>query len=70
MYIWSGKMDSEDKFQAILVVTIGAVGTILTLGCISLAQYNARKMAALGYQQVMVPGNDSPVWQKVLPPQH
>ena len=63
-------MNSEDKFQAILVVTIGAVGTILILGCISLVQYNARKMAALGYQQVMVPGNDSPVWQKVFPPQH
>lgn len=57
-------MNSDDKFNLILVLGLAGIIATIIISCVALCTFNNRRMAELGYEETTVAGYSCPVWKK------
>lgn len=60
-------MSDNTYWVVIWAMVISALVALVTVGVVTSVRHD-EKMAALGYQETLVPGSCSPIWQKVPQP--
>ncbi len=61
-------MDDEAKFWFRCLVAILLAVVLMGLGCIFINCWHMHRMAELGYEERIVPGRQSTLWQKLPQP--
>ena len=61
-------MDDEAKFWLTVIVTILLAVVLIGLGCTYINCWHMHRMAELGYEERIVPGRQSTLWQKLPQP--
>lgn len=61
-------MDDEAKFWLTILVAILLAVVLMGLGCTFINCWHMHRMAELGYEERIVPGRQSTLWQKLPQP--
>lgn len=61
-------MDDEAKFWLTILVAILLAVVLMGLGCTFINCWHMHRMAELGYEERIVPGRQSALWQKLPQP--
>ena len=61
-------MDNEAKFWITILVAIPLTIVLMGLGCTFINCWHMHRMAELGYEERIVPGRQSTLWQKLPQP--
>jgi len=60
-------MNSEIRFWTVIAALLATVVLAVTLACF-LTFWHMHRMAELGFEERVVPGSHSPLWQKIVRP--